>query len=75
LQGKAVTEDLTEEELTEQEDLSAGLARAWDRVSSYNYIQQQPRDVEDDVFFEELILSTNRATLNLQNLSKKAENV
>ncbi len=75
LQAKAVMQDLTEEELTEQEDLLTRLVRGWDRVSSYDYIQQQPRDVEDDVFFEELIVSTNRATMNLQNLSKKAENV
>jgi len=71
LQGKAVTQDLTEEELTEQEDLLTRLVRGWDRVSSYDYIQQQPRDVEDNVFFEELIVSTNRATMNLQTFQRK----
>jgi hypothetical protein len=75
LQGKAVTQDLTEEELAEQEVLLASLARDWDRVSTYDYIQRQPRDVEDDIFFEELIVITNRATMSFQNLSKKAENI
>jgi hypothetical protein len=75
LQGKAVTQDLTEEELAEQDELTNRLARGWDRVSTYDYIQRQPRNVDDDLFFEELIIITNKATMNLQNLSRKAENV
>jgi hypothetical protein len=42
LQGKGVTQDLTEDTLQTQADLLERLNHSWDRVTSYNLLQQQP---------------------------------
>ena len=42
-------------------------------MSSYERLQQHPRNCDDDEFFEKLIVNTSKAALKLQNLAKRAE--
>ncbi len=74
LQGKAVTSGVTEEEQARVAALTVRMEEAWTRVIPYDALQQHPRNCDDDIFFEKLIVFTNRAVLNIQDLVNRAEN-
>ncbi len=65
LQGKAATSGVTEEEQARVGALTVLMEEAWSHVIPYNTLQQHPRNCDDDIFFEKLIVFTNRAVLKL----------
>ncbi len=74
LQGKAVTSGVTEEEQARVAALTVLMEEAWSRVIPYDTLQQHPRNCDDDIFFEKLIVFTNRAVLKIQDSTHRAEN-
>ncbi len=63
LQGKLMTAGLTAEETAREQDLATNMERAWSDVMSYEFLQQQERKCNDDVFFEKLIENVRKAAL------------
>jgi hypothetical protein len=74
LQGKEKAVGHSEEEQRREADLVMRLGESWNRVISYDGLQQYPRNCDDDVFFEKLIDVTSKAAFKMQKLSAEAEN-
>jgi hypothetical protein len=74
LQGKAAVTGLTEEETANEERIRARVAEAWTDVISYERLQNYPRNCDDDIFFESLIMYTSKAAMTLQSRAILAEN-
>ncbi len=74
LQGKEKAVGNSEVEQRRETDLVMWLGESWNRVISYDGLQQYPRNCDDDVFFEKLIDITSKAAFKMQKLSSEAEN-
>jgi len=74
LEGNAASLDLTEEEREHLHRLKVDLEEGWTGVITYDFLQQQPRKIQDDFFFENLIKNTSEAAFRIQNQLRLAEN-
>ncbi len=57
------------------EELKAAVVEAWNQVMDYDTPQLYQRDCDDDTFFEDIIVYSNKAVLRVQRLVKQAENL
>jgi hypothetical protein len=72
--GRVEMGNVDEDDLQRLAVLKDRMTADWENVMPYDILQQQPRNVTDDLFFENLITKTSRAAMQIQGAIVKGEN-
>jgi hypothetical protein len=73
LQGEAGTRDLTEAELDRLRILNAALSTQWEDAATLEYLRSFERQVDPDIFFENILRESRSTMIRFQNHLKEAE--